>query len=85
MTNWNATRPKLRAPVDVFKSCPECGTANLLPTDEQVYCLHCDWNSLTQYLEAEDAIFRQASKASFANRSKLKSHSRANRRAAAVI
>ena len=76
MTNWMDDAPKLRAPVEVFKSCPECGAVNLLPTDEQVYCLHCDWNSLSQYMEAEDAIFRKALKAGFGNKSRLTSRSR---------
>ncbi len=81
MSKLYPKQAKLRDPVDVFKSCPECAAGDLFATDQQVYCSHCDWNSLAQYLEADEAIFQKAYRAKLANKAKLKSGAGSDHRA----
>ena len=41
---------RMQAPVvstnQAFKLCPVCGSPNLLHAEREIFCLHCDWNSI---------------------------------------
>lgn len=50
-------RNSVKKPVDVFKSCPCCKSANLIPVDEQVLCSSCGWNSITAYVSSGGCDF----------------------------
>lgn len=43
--------PKLKDPVKVFTSCPSCGSKEIFPIDEQVFCTDCSWNSIKVYAD----------------------------------
>ncbi len=42
----NETRKKL-----VFKTCPCCGTGDLIEFGVDTICCHCDWNSAEMYVD----------------------------------
>ena len=47
---------RMQAPVapasEAFKACPTCASPNLLHAEREVFCLHCDWNSIEMNADA---------------------------------
>lgn len=52
MKQSRRSKSTVRKPCDVFKCCPECDSHNLLDFESEVFCMHCDWNSIETHVEA---------------------------------
>ena len=46
----NPIQQRMQAPTvrasEALKACPTCASPNLLHAEREVFCLHCDWNSI---------------------------------------
>ena len=40
-----------KTPVEAYKTCPYCKSKNLMPFEEEVFCLDCDWDSIAIHAE----------------------------------
>lgn len=48
---YRQDRLMTKTPAEAFKACPYCGSTNLMVLDEDVFCRHCDWDSLAIHAE----------------------------------
>jgi hypothetical protein len=47
--------------IDAFKQCPACESRNVFDFESEVFCCHCDWNSIEASVNARfDALYGKA-------------------------
>ena len=40
-----------KTPVEAYQACPYCKSKNLMPFEEEVFCLDCNWDSIAIHAE----------------------------------